>query len=77
MLGYCNIPVLDASRPVKNVVALKRINSSRSIANMGEVLTVLERELTVVPKVMTSGSSHLCEQACIFVHKCLFHIFST
>jgi hypothetical protein len=29
VLGYCNIPVLDASRPVKNVVALKRINSSR------------------------------------------------
>ncbi|KAH8947219.1 hypothetical protein BDL97_11G028500 [Sphagnum fallax] len=62
VLGYCNIPVLDASRPVKNVVALKRINSSRSIANMGEVLTVLERELMVVPKVMTSGSGHLCEQ---------------
>jgi hypothetical protein len=47
----------------------------RSIANMGEVITVLERDLMVVPKVMTSGSGHLCEQACIFVLTNVYSIY--
>lgn len=29
VLGFCNIPIMDASRPVENVVVLERLNSSR------------------------------------------------
>ena len=62
VLGFCKVPVTDASRPVKNVVVLERVNSSRSIANMEEVLFTLERELAVAPKVVTSGGGGFCDQ---------------
>lgn len=62
VLGFCNIPVLDASRPVNNVVIVERIHSSRSIANMDEVKYTLEKELMVVPKVVTSGVGDFCDQ---------------
>ena len=29
VLGFCKIPMMEASRPVKNVVILERVNSSR------------------------------------------------
>lgn len=29
VLGFCRIPLMEASRPVKNVVVLERVNSSR------------------------------------------------
>lgn len=62
VLGYCNIPMMEASRPVENVVVLERLNSSRSIANMEEVIYTLQKELLVVPKVVTSGVGDFCDQ---------------
>lgn len=62
VLGFCNIPMMDASRPVENVIVLERLNSSRFIANMEEVKYTLQKELLVVPKVATSGVGDFCDQ---------------
>lgn len=62
VLGFCKIPTMEASRPVKNVVILERVNSSRSIANVEEVKYALQKELMVVPEVVTSGVGDFCDQ---------------
>eukprot|EP01018_Ginkgo_biloba_P036520 Gb_02662 [translate_table: standard] len=62
VLMHCNIPIMNARRPLSDVVVLHRPNSSRNIANFKDVHAMLERKLHVTVKVAVPGPWEFCQQ---------------
>eukprot|EP01018_Ginkgo_biloba_P021788 Gb_03294 [translate_table: standard] len=62
VLAHCKIPIMNARRPLSDVVVLHRPNSSRNIINFEEMQAMLEREFHVAVKIAEPGPREFCQQ---------------
>lgn len=62
ILEHCEVPVMEANRPVQDVVIIHRPNSSRNFGNYEEVKNMMEAKLQVPVKMAVPGPWTLCDQ---------------
>mgnify|MGYP000633243269 FL=1 len=62
VLEYCNIPSVNASRPIRAATIVHRNNSSRNIGNHELVKNTMEEKLKVQIKIAVPGPWEFCDQ---------------